>query len=151
MQNKKQKLLDRLKFLYLFVFVLTIILVIPPHLFSPPYLMPFRFPHYLEMMPTFLGISWPMTFEIYHYGLYTLALIGTLNLLGILFYPKLEQIALASSIIGLFLMLLMILFFFFVFISVNPLTAIIYGLYSVVLLIVDWLTFKALIKPRTTA
>lgn len=131
---------------YLFILVLTIALVGPPHIFPQPYFMPLRFPHYLEMMPPFLGFSWPMTFEIYHYVLYTLALIVNLNLLGIILYPKFKHIAMASSLAGLFLILPMILFFFLVFINVNLPTAIIYGLYSVALLIVDWFTFKALIK-----
>jgi len=151
MTTKKQKSLKQLKFLYLFIFALGGILIAPTHLFPQPSFMAFRFPHYLEMMGAFLGVSWPMTFEIYHYVLYGLAIIGSLNALGIIFYSKFKQIALVSSLIGLFLMPLMILFFFFVFINVNPSTAIIYGLYSVVLLIVDWLTFKSLIKPQTTA
>jgi len=136
--------------LYIFVVILTTILIAPSHVFPQPYFTPFRFPHYLEMMPAFLGFSWPMTFEIYHYALYALAIIGSFNVLGI-FYPRFKQIAFASSLIGLFLIIPMVLFFFFVFINVNVSTAIIYGLYFVVLLIVDWLTFKGLIKQRTTA
>lgn len=140
----KQKNLEQLKPLYLFIFILSIVLVLPPHLFPPPFFMPFRFPHYLEMMPTFLGVSWPMTFEIYHYTLYILIIIGSINVLSILFYPKLRKTAIVSSLIGLFLVPLMILFFFLVFLNVNTLTAAIYGLYSIVLLIVDFLTLKAL-------
>jgi len=134
--------------LYVFVVILTAILIAPTHIFPQPYLMPFRFPHYLEMMGPFLGTSWPMTFEIYHYALYTLVIIGSLNVLGILFYPRLKQIALASSLIGLFLISLMVLFFFFIFMNVNAPTAIIYGLYSVVLLVLDILTFKAFIAGK---
>lgn len=145
MDEKKIKL-KRLVPFYIFIIFLTTILVTPPHIFPQPSLMQFRFPHYLEMMPTFLGASWPMTFEIYHYVLYSLAVIGTINVLGIIFYSKLRRVALTSSLIGLFLIPLMILFFFFVFINVNVSTAVIYGLYSIALLIVDWLTFKAFTK-----
>lgn len=151
MISKKQKSLNRIKLLYLFIFALTIILVVPAHLFPQPYFMPLRFPHYLEMMPDFLGISWPMTFEIYHYTLYALIIIGSFNILGILFYPKLRYAALFSSLIGIFLISLMILFFFFPFMKVNSPTSIIYGLYFVVLLIANWLTFKAFIIRRREA
>jgi len=137
--------------LYIFVIILATILIAPTHIFPQPYFMYLRFPHYLEKMPIFLGVSWPMTFAIYHYVFYTLAVIGSFNVLGIIFYPRFKQIVLVSSLIGLFLMPLMVLFFFFVFINVNTLTAIIYGTYSVVLLIVDILTFKALIKEKKVA
>ncbi len=148
----KQKIkLRKLMPLYIFIISLTIILVGPPHLFPPPSFMPFRFPHYLEMMRPFLGVSWPATFEIYHYVIYSFIIIVSLNVLGIIFYPKVRKIAIMSSLVGLFLTSSMVLFFFFVFLSVNPPTAMIYGIYSVVLLIVDILTFKALIMPRTAA
>lgn len=150
MISRKQKHLERLKFLYFFIFIVSVILVVPAHLFPHPFFMALRFPHYLEMMGPFLGVSWPMSFEIYHYGLYALALIGSLNILGIIFL-KLRKTALFSSLIGIFLISLMILFFFFMFISVNAPTAVIYGLYSIVLLIVDWLTFKALIIEEKEA
>lgn len=149
--NDKEIKLRKLISMYIFIIALAIILVGPPHLSPPPLFMPFRFPHYLEMMNPFLGISWPITFRIYHYTLYSLALIGSLNVLGIIFYPKFKKLAIFSSLIGIFLILLIILFFFFKFISVNVSTAIVYGLYSVVLLIVDILTFKTLIKERREA
>lgn len=145
MDEKKFKF-RKLLLSYLFIFVVTIVLVAPTHLFPQPYFMPLRFPHYLEMMPTFLGFSWPVTFEIYHYILYIFVIVGSLNILGIFFHPKFKQIAILSSLIGLFLIPLMILFFFFIFISVNASTAIIYGFYSVALLIIDILTFKVFIK-----
>lgn len=144
----KQKLilLKRLKLLYLFIFLVTIILIVPTHLFPAPSLMPLRFPHYLEMMGPFLGVSWPISFEIYHYALFVLVTIASLNVLGILFYPKLSKVALFSSLIGIFLISLIILFFLLVFTKTNLPTSIIYGLYFVVLLIVDILTFKVLIR-----
>lgn len=151
MQNKKQKLLNKLKFFYLFVFALSALLIAPTHLFPQPYFMPFRFPHYLEKMGPFLGFSWPMTFEIYHYVLYALIIIVTLNILGIIFYPKFKRTAIISSLVGLFLIPLMILFFFFKFINVNASTVVIYGIYSVALLIVDILTFKTLLKREKAA
>ena len=141
MKNKK---LERLKFLYLFIFVLGGILVVPTHIFPPPFFMPFRFPHYLEMMKPFLGVSWPLSFEIYHYALYALALVASLNVLGIIFYPKFRKVAIFSSLIGILLILSIVLFFFFPFMKINPSTSIIYGLYFVVLLIADLLTFKTL-------
>ncbi len=147
----KSKKLESLKLLYLLIFVLGIILVAPTHLFSPPYFMPLRFPHYLEMMPAFLGVSWPMSFEIYHYILYVLTSILSLNVLGIVFYPKLKKLAIFSSMIGTFLFSLIILFFFFIFLNVNVSTSIVYGIYFVILLIVDLLTLKALIKERKGA
>ncbi len=148
MKNKK---FEQLKFLYLFIFILSTILIIPTHIFPQPYLMPFRFPHYLETMGPFWGIRWPMSFEIYHYVIYALIVIGSLNILGIFFYPKLNKIASVSSLCGIFLFSLMILFFFFIFINVNLSTAIIYGFYSVVLLFADVLTFEILINKRKDA
>ena len=146
--KQQNKAFDHLKLSYLFIFVSGVFIIIPTHIFPPPTFMYARFPHYLEMMKPFLGISWPMSFEIYHYIIYILVIIGSLNALGIIFYPKFKQIALASSLTGLFLMPLMILFFFFIFINVNLSTAIIYGLYSVLLLVVDILTFKAFIAGK---
>lgn len=143
MKNKK---LARLKIFYLFVFALGALIIAPTHLFPPPTFMYARFPHYLELMGPFLGISWPMTFEIYHYVLYVLIATVSFNVLGILFYPKLKNPAIFSSTIGIFLFSLMILFFFLKFITVNMLTAIAFGIFSVVLLIVDLLTFKALTR-----
>lgn len=147
----KSKKLESLKLLYLFIFIVSAVLVVSAHLFPQPYFMPFRFPHYLEKMGPFLGVSWPTSFEIYHYVIYALVIIGSLNALGIIFYPKFKQITLVSSLIGLFLFSLMVLFFFFQFIKVNPSTAIIFGLYSVVLLVVDFLTFKAITKEQKEA
>lgn len=140
--------MKQLKILYIFVLALTFILVVPPHLFPQPLFMPLRFPHYLEMMKPFLGVSWPMSFKLYHYALYSLAIIGSLNVLGIIFYPKLNRIAFVSSLSGIFLIFPMILFFFFVFLNINAPTAFIYGLYSVILLVVNLLTFKALTRQK---
>ena len=148
MKNKK---LEQLKFFYLSVLILGALIIAPTHIFPPPNFMYARFPHYLEMMGHFLGISWPTTFEIYHYVLYALVIIGSLNALGIIFYPKFKQITLISSLIGLFLISSIVLFFFFKFINVNAPTAIIYGLYSVVLLIADFLTFQTLITRQIKA
>ena len=145
----RTKKLERLKVLYLLAFILGAIIIAPTHIFPQPYFMYARFPHYLEMMPPFLGVSWPMTFEIYHYVLYALIIIASFNVLGIIFYSKFKRAAIVSSLIGLLLITTMVLFFFFIFIRVNFPNAIIYGSYSVVLLIVDWLTFKALIIRRT--
>jgi len=148
MKQNSLKQIKLLKLFYLFILALTAILVVPTHIFPQPYFMSFRFPYYLEMMPIFLGVSWPMTFEIYHYVLYALAIIGSFNVLGIIFYPRFKQITLFSSLVGLFLISLMVLFFFFVFLRVNHSTAIIYGLYSVVLCIANFLTFKAFIAGK---
>lgn len=149
--NKKKIKLRKLMSLYVFIILLTVILVGPPHLFPLPFLMPLRFPHYLEMMGPFLGVSWPTTFEIYHYTIYILAIIGSLNAFGIIFYPRLRKTATFSSFVGIFLFSLMILFFSFKFISVNAPTAVIYGLYSVILLVADWLTFKDLTTKQKAA
>lgn len=109
-----------------------------------------RFPHYLEMMRPFLGFSWPVTFEIYHYVLYALTAIASLNVLGIII-PKFKKTSIISSFTGIFLISSMVLFFFFIFLNVNASTAIVYGFYSVVLLIVDLLTLKALITRQKAA
>ena len=149
MTTEKQNVFRRAKIFYVFVFVLGAFIILPAHIFPPPTFMYARFPHYLEMMKPFLGISWPLSFEIYHYGLYALAVIGSLNVLGI-FFPKFAKLAFFSSLIGLFLISLMILFFFFIFISVNAPTAVIYGLYLVLLLIVDLLTFNAIRRKEAS-
>ncbi|MBI4096252.1 MAG: hypothetical protein HY425_00870 [Candidatus Levybacteria bacterium] len=149
--KQKNKKLEQLKFLYLFVFVLGGIIIAPTHLFPQPYFMYARFPHYLEMMKPFMGISWPLSFEIYHYILLLLAIIGSLNALGVIFYPKFNKAVIASSLIGLFLISAIVLFFFLQFISVNALTAVIFGLYSLLLLIVDALTFQTFIAEQKEA
>lgn len=149
--NEKKIKLKKLTFLYILIIALTISLVGPPHIFPQPYFMPLRFPHYLEQMKPFLGVSWPMSFQIYHYAIYSLIIIGTINILGIFFYPKFRRIVLISSGIGVILFSLMALFFFFKFINVNASTAIAYGLYSAALLIVNSLTFRAVIKKQTEA
>lgn len=142
----KGKIIERLELLHLLTFVLGALIIVPTHIFPQPYFMHARFPHYLELMGPFFGLTWPFTFEIYHYVLYILVIIISFNALGIVFYPSLKKIAFFSSMIGIFLFSLMILFFFLQFASVNAPTAIIFGLYSVVLLIVDLLTFKALTR-----
>ena len=142
MRNKK---LEQLKIFYVFVFILGAIIIAPTHLFPQPFFMPFRFPYYLEKMRPFLGISWPLSFEIYHFVLYALAIIVSLNVLGILLYPRFKNVGIFSSLIGIFIFSLMVLFFFFKFISVNASTAILYGFYSLVLLIANILTFKILL------
>lgn len=149
--EQKHESLEQLKLLYLFTFILTAILIVPTHLFPQPYFMPFRFPHYLQMMEPFWGISWPMSFKIYHYGIYFLIITGCLNFLGIISYSKFRKTAIFSSFVGILFFSLMALFFFFVFLQVNFSTAVIYGLYSVILLITDWLTFKALTKEQKEA
>lgn len=148
MVHKKQ--LEKLKILYLLTFALGALIIIPTHIFPPPTFMYARFPHYLEKMPVFLGVSWPVTFEIYHWTLLIIGTIGVINILGLVF-SNMKSIAKISSLIGLFLFPLMILFFFFIFISINVLTAVIYGFYSVALLIMNWLTFKALITRQKEA
>lgn len=143
-----QKQLEQLKVFYLLVFGLGIALVAPTHIFPMPAFMYARFPHYLEMMPPLFGVKWPMTFEIYHYVLYILGVIISLNALGILVYPKFKNVAILSSIIGGFLISLIILFLFLIFLKVNVATTIAYGLYSLFLLTVDLLTFKFLIAGK---
>lgn len=141
----KKKQLGQLKTFYLFVFILGTLIIVPTHIVPPPYFMPFRFPHYLEMMGPIFRISWPVTFEIYHWIILIIGVVGLINVLGLVF-SKMKPLAKLSSLVGLFLFSFMILFFFFVFISVNAPTAVIYGSYSVILLIVDWITFKSLSK-----
>ena len=149
--RQKNKALEQLKIFYLFVFILTAFIIAPAHIFAPPAFMYTRFPHYLELMGPFLGLSWPLSFDIYHYILLALAIIISFNVLGIIFYPKFKKLAIFSSLTGIFLISLIILFFFFKFTSVNASTAVIYGLYSVVLLIVDILTLKAFIPRQKEA
>lgn len=149
--KQKDNELEQLKSLYLFILILGALIIAPTHIFPQPTFMYARFPHYLEMMGPFLGFSWPATFEIYHYVLYILAIIGILNVLGIISYPKFKKITIASSLTGIIFIFLVILFLFFKFISVNALTAIIYGFYSIILLITNILTFKSLSKKQKGA
>ena len=146
MKQSPHKHLGSLKIFYLFILILTIILVFPAHIFSPPSFMPFRFPHYLEVMDPIWGIFWPMTFQIYHIVLLILAIIESINVLGIVFYPKWIQFAKASSFAGIILTLGMILFFLFPFMKVNPSTAFIYGIYSLLLFVVNLSTFISLTR-----
>ncbi len=148
--KQKDKTLKQLKLFYLLLFALGAVIIVPTHLSAPPTFMYARFPHYLEMMKPFLGFSWPETFKLYHYVIYALAIIGSLNILGIIL-PKFKEIALFSSLIGMFLIGAIVLFLFLLFINVNAPVAITYGLYFVVLLIVDSLTLKALITRQTKA
>lgn len=146
--KRKSKAFEQLEILYLFTFALGVLIIAPTHIFPQPYFMYARFPHYLELMGPFFGLTWPFTFEIYHYVLYILTIAVSFNALGIVFYPSLKKIAIFSSMIGIFLFSLMILFFFFKFVSVNASTAVVFGLYSIVLLIVDLLTYKVLTKQK---
>ncbi len=143
----KQKLvqLKLLKLYYLFILILTIILVVPPHLFSPPLFMPLRFPHYLESMTPIVGISWPFSFEIYHWILVALTITVSINVLGVTF-SKARSIAKVSSFLGLFLIIAILLFLLFYFMKVSASTAIIYCIYFIFLLIADLLTFFVLTK-----
>lgn len=150
MDEKKIKL-GKLIPLYIFIYALTAILVLPPHTFPEPYFMFFRFPHYLEMMPQFLGVSWPMTFEIYHYGIYALIAIGIINTLGILFYPKMKKAVVFSSLAGIPLFSLFILFILLQFVKINLPTAFAYGIYSISLLTVDLITLKVFLKQKKEA
>ena len=149
--KEENKTLKQLKIFYLFVFALGTIIIAPTHIFSPPTFMYARFPHYLEMMGPFWGVSWPMSFEIYHYVLYVIIAIISLNTLGILFYPKFKNIAITSSLIGIFIFFITVLFFFFLFSHVNISTSIVYGIYFVTLLIVNYLTFKTLARGKKEA
>lgn len=142
--KQKPNQLKTLKLYYLFILILTIILVVPTHIFPIPSFMPLRFPHYLEMMAPILGVSWPVTFEIYHYTLIAITLIFSFNILGLTF-TKWKKVARFSSAAGIPIFSVMILFFY-LFIRVNPSTALIYGLYSIALLIVDLFTFIAVTR-----
>lgn len=148
--KQKNKKLEQLKSFYLFVFILGALIIVPTHIFPQPAFMYARFPHYLEMMGPFMEVSWPMTFEIYHYVIYAFIIIGSLNVLGVV-YSKFKHVAIASSLVGLLLMSLIVVFFFFVFINVNAATAFIYGIYSMALLIVNILTFKILLRREKEA
>ena len=144
--KRKHKIFERLQILYLLVFFLGALIIAPTHIFPPPSFMYARFPHYLELMGPFFGLSWPDTFDVYHYVLYILGITLSLNALGVVFYPKLKNIATFSSAVGFFLFSLLIIFFFFKFITVNASTSIVFGLYSLALLITSFLTFKVLSK-----
>lgn len=146
MKQNTLRQLKLLKLYYVFILILTIILVLPTHVSPIPSFMPLRFPHYLEMMEPFLGISWPATFEIYHLVILILAIIGSINILGIVFYPNWRLMTRISSLVGFFVTLVMVLFFLFFFMGLNPPTALIYGFYSITLLTVNILTFNAVTR-----
>jgi len=141
--KEKNKIIRKIQTFYLLTLVLGALIIAPTHIFPQPYFMYARFPHYLEMMGPFLGISWPDTFEIYHRVLYVLATIISLNGLGIVFSPKLKKITIFSSILGMIAFSLMILFFFFKFITVNAANAMVLGVYSIILLTMEVLIYKA--------
>jgi hypothetical protein len=146
--DQKNNKVNKLKYGYLFAFCLTALIIAPTHIFPQPLFMYARFPHYLEMMQPILNISWPATFNLYHYTLYALSIILSINTLSVLFYPRLRQIAIISSSIGAVLLLLIVLFFIFVFTRVNLSVSIVYGLYSMILLVVDLLTLKILLGSK---
>lgn len=147
----KNKDLKQLAYYYLAIVILSVILIAPTHIFSPPLFMPLRFPYYLEKMQPFLGVAWPATFKIYHYVLYILSIVGVFNILGVFYYPKFKRIAIFSCWIGVFLLSAIFLFFLFVFIKINLSTSIIYGFYSLILLLIDKLTLKVLFKKQKEA
>jgi hypothetical protein len=144
--NKNNKALEHLKIFYVAVFALSALLIAPTHIFPKPYFMYARFPTYLMTMKPFFGINWPQTFELYHIVLYILCLVGALNAFGVLIYPKLKKLTAFSATIGIILTSLMILFFFLKFIGVNILNAVILGIYSIILLILNISTLKAAIR-----
>jgi len=141
--NKKNKIIERLKVIYLLVLALGAAIIAPTHIFPQPYFMYARFPHYLEKMGPFLGITWPESFELYHRILYLLGITIGLNGIGILAFPRLKKVTVFSSLAGMLVFLLMILFFFFKFINVNVPDAVVLGIYSIILLITEVLIFKA--------
>jgi len=143
--KQKTRQLKLLKLYYLFTLILTIILVLPTHIFPQPLFMPLRFPHYLERMEPFWRISWPLSFEIYHYALIVIALIFSFNILGLTF-ARWRKIAIFSSAAGIPIFSVMILFFFFPFMEINQPTATIYSIYSLLLFIVNLSTFIVLFK-----
>jgi hypothetical protein len=145
---KQNRIFERLKIIYVLVLILGAIIIAPTHIFPQPTFMYARFPHYLEMMGPFLGISWPASFEIYHCILYVLGIVIILNGIGILSFPKLKKITVFSSVTGVFLFLLIALFFFLKFISVNISTAITFGLYSIILLVMELLIFRASVNQK---
>ena len=141
--NKKNKIIERLKVIYLLVLALGAAIIAPTHIFPQPYFMYARFPHYLEKMGPFLGITWPESFELYHRILYLLGIIISLNGIWILAFPRLKKVTVFSSLAGMLVFLFMILFFFFKFINVNVPDAVVLGIYSIILLITEVLIFKA--------
>jgi prepilin signal peptidase PulO-like enzyme (type II secretory pathway) len=141
--KQKNKIIERLKVIYLLILALGAAIIAPTHVFPQPYFMYARFPHYLEMMGPFLGITWPESFELYHRVLYLMGIIISLNGIGILSFPKLKKVMVFSSLAGMLIFLLMILFFFFKFITVNVPDAIVLGIYSIILLTMEVLIFKA--------
>ena len=146
--NKKNKIIERLKVIYLLVLVLGAAIIAPTHIFPQPYFMYARFPHYLEKMGPFLGITWPESFELYHRILYLLGITIGLNGIGILAFPKLKKVTVFSSLAGMLIFLLMILFFFFKFINVNVPDAVVLGLYSIILLVMEMLIFKVITEQK---
>ena len=141
MTDKKQK---KFKFLCLLYFALFITIGIPvalTHAFSPPSFDALRIPAYLRD----LRFPWPLSFDIYHLIIVTLSLIGSINILGITFYPRWKSIAKISSFFGSFLLLSILVFFASsLTMRANIQTALIYGSYVLFFLIVDLLTFLAL-------
>jgi len=141
--NKKNRIIERLKIIYLLALALGAAIIAPTHIFPQPYFMYARFPHYLEKMGPFLGITWPESFELYHRILYLLGITISLNGIGILSFPKLRKVTIFSSLAGMLIFFLMILFFFFKFINVNISDAVVLGIYSIILLTMEALIFKA--------
>ncbi|MDP2637878.1 MAG: hypothetical protein Q8P26_02360 [Candidatus Levybacteria bacterium] len=149
--KQKRKRMEQIKLFYLFIFIIGALIIVPTHIFQPPTFMYARFPHYLEMMGPFFGVNWPLTFEIYHYVLYLLAIVGSINVAGILFYPKFKKTAIASSLTGVILTAIMSLFLFFPFMKVDIPTSVTYGSYSVILWAVNLLTFRTLTAEQKEA
>jgi hypothetical protein len=137
---------EQIKLFYVLAFTLGAIIIAPTHIFSPPSFMYARFPTYLKTMDPFFGVSWPATFELYHRVLYVLGIVISLNAIGILAYPKFKNITKISSFISIFLFSLIVLFFFIKFISVHAITAIVFGVYSLIWLALGLLTFRASAK-----
>jgi hypothetical protein len=146
--RKKNNILGQLKLFYVLTLGLGTFLIAPTHIFPPPYFMYARFPTYLKTMESLFGFRWPMTFEIYHYVLYVLGIVIALNGIGILFLPKYKKITNLLSVIGGILFSLIMMFFFFIFTKVNFPTAVIFGLYSAILLFMELLIFRASANQR---
>ena len=144
MNKKKSEQLKKLKLFYLFVIFLTAIFILQTHLSAPPLFMPFRFPHYLKTMSPFFGVSWPLSFEIYHILLLTLSAIVSINSLAIIFYPRWKTPGRISSFTGLFLTFAIFIYFLFPFMKINAQTSVIYGFLSILVFSANLLTFRAL-------
>ncbi len=154
---KKLQIIKFLQIAYLSLFAVGIGIAIGNDIFHSPKFSVLKIPTYLKEVGPLIGISWPLSFDIYHGFLLVLAIIGSVNLYGInhIYKNQWRITAKFSSFIGLFVTWFMFVFFLYPLIlkytltSESSKTALAYCVLGFIFLITNALTFFVVYNRST--